>query len=144
MDRGDDACDAAAALGRYRRLLEADRPYAAHEALEAAWRSPTGLLSGDEVARALIQWAAAYVHRSRGHPEGARILRTRAQARLASVVADTAVRARWALLGVDLATLTARVQGWPEDPLVWPPAADVLRASEMRGPISPDPSAQRN
>jgi len=138
VGRGEEVSTAAAALRRYRCLLEANRPYAAHEALETLWRSPQSLLARDEVARALIQWAAAYVHRARGHPEGARTLRTRAQTRLETAAADATVRARWGLLGIDVAALAAAVRGWPEDPLLWPPATRVFAASASRAPRPTD------
>src|SRR5579875_542461 len=72
-------------------------PFGAHEALEAAWRRPGDPLRGDPIARALIQLAAAYVHRERGRPAGALRLLPRVRRAL-----DAAPDAWW---GLDLKLL---------------------------------------
>lgn len=115
------------AVAAYKACLAAGEPFEAHEALEVAWRDPEGPLGQDAVARALIQVAAAYVHLSRGHPDGARRLRSRARERLLSAVEsglDESGRARtvtrWERLGVDLPRVLGALRTWPEDPRAWP------------------------
>ena len=61
-------------------LLRDDRPFFAHEVLEAVWKA-TG--AGDrELWRGLAQLAVAMTHRQRGNVKGARALFARAAATL--------------------------------------------------------------
>jgi hypothetical protein len=75
-----------ASLDVGRRLFEAARFHAAHEAWEAGWRRT----SGDEkqVLQALVLWAAALHHHAHGKELGATRLLHRALERLAGVEDD--------------------------------------------------------
>lgn len=126
---GDDTWGRAqAAVRAYVRCLREGRPFEAHEALETAWREPGGPLASDDVAQGLIQLAAAYVHRARNHPDGARILRDRVLARLGRVKVAPGWSERlaiWRSLGVDLEVLVASLPNWREDPQGWPAPRDI-------------------
>jgi hypothetical protein len=68
------------ALERAQRLLDEDRPFHAHEILEAAWKAaPEG---ERELWRGLAQFAVGLTHARRGNPEGAARLLDRAALRL--------------------------------------------------------------
>ncbi|WP_370340148.1 DUF309 domain-containing protein [Catenulispora sp. MAP5-51] len=71
-----------AALAQAQRLLDADRPFHAHEVLEAVWKSASA--EEREMWRGLAQVAVGLTHLRRGNPVGARALLTRAADRLAS------------------------------------------------------------
>ncbi|SEG93271.1 hypothetical protein SAMN04489712_1384 [Thermomonospora echinospora] len=68
------------ALTEAQRLLDADRPFHAHEVLEAAWKSAPE--AERELWRGLAQVAVGLTHLRRGNPRGARALLTRAADRL--------------------------------------------------------------
>jgi predicted metal-dependent hydrolase len=68
------------ALEEAQRLLDADRPFHAHEVLEAAWKSAPE--AERELWRGLAQVAVGLTHIRRGNPRGARALLTRAADRL--------------------------------------------------------------
>ncbi|WP_119731355.1 DUF309 domain-containing protein [Thermomonospora amylolytica] len=70
----------AEALAEAQRLLDADRPFHAHEVLEAVWKSSPE--PERELWRGLAQVAVGLTHIRRGNPRGARALLTRAAARL--------------------------------------------------------------
>lgn len=76
------ARDPIAALAQAQRLLDADRPFHAHEVLEAVWKSASA--EEREMWRGLAQVAVGLTHLRRGNPVGARALLTRAADRLAS------------------------------------------------------------
>jgi hypothetical protein len=71
----------AEALAEAQRLLDADRPFHAHEVLEAAWKA------APEAERALwqglAQLAVGFTHIRRGNVQGARALLRRAADRIA-------------------------------------------------------------
>jgi hypothetical protein len=67
-------------LAEAQRLLDADRPFHAHEVLEAAWKSAPQ--AERELWRGLAQVAVGLTHIRRGNPRGARALLTRAADRL--------------------------------------------------------------
>ena len=106
-----------AALAEAQRLLDADRPFHAHEVLEAVWKSAPA--DEREMWRGLAQIAVGLTHLRRGNPAGARALLTRAADRLA---ADPALGARYGLdlaaLAADVRTISARIEQQAEDPLL--------------------------
>jgi predicted metal-dependent hydrolase len=68
------------ALAEAQRLLDADRPFHAHEVLEAVWKaSPDG---ERELWRGLAQVAVGLTHLRRGNAQGAEALLSRAAERL--------------------------------------------------------------
>lgn len=141
MEGNSDGWDRARiAVRAYAQCLRENRPFEAHEALEAAWRESGGPLVGDPLAQGLIQLAAAYVHRDRRHPDGARILYRRVCRRL-DLAANGPVWAitvaNWRDLGVDLETLRQGMGRWPGDPARWPDPQDIPGVSgpvPLRGP----------
>lgn len=70
----------AEALAEAQRLLDADRPFHAHEVLEAAWKSAEA--PERELWRGLAQVAVGITHLRRGNARGAKALLTRAADRL--------------------------------------------------------------
>jgi uncharacterized protein len=87
-DHQEAVVDAAAlppdrALEEAQRLLDAGRAFAAHEVLEAVWKSATG--PERALWRGLAQLAVALTHSARGNDTGARALLQRAADTLASV-----------------------------------------------------------
>ncbi|GAA4617765.1 DUF309 domain-containing protein [Actinoallomurus liliacearum] len=84
----DYAAEPAEALAEAQRLLDADRPFHAHEVLEAAWKA------APEAERALwqglAQLAVGFTHVRRGNARGACTLLRRAADRIAPYT-DTAV-----------------------------------------------------
>lgn len=76
------ASDPRGALEEAQRLLDADRPFHAHEVLEAVWKSAPD--REREMWRGLAQVAVGLTHLRRGNPVGARALLTRAADRLDS------------------------------------------------------------
>lgn len=92
-----------AALAEAQRLLDADRPFHAHEVLEAVWKSAD---PGErELWRGLAQLAVGLTHLRRGNPQGAVTLLTRAADRLASFLGGRP--ARTAPYGLDLTGVLA-------------------------------------
>ena len=71
----------AEALAEAQRLLDADRPFHAHEVLEAAWKSAPG--EERDLWQGLAQLAVACTHIRRGNARGARSLLARAADRIA-------------------------------------------------------------
>jgi hypothetical protein len=72
--------DPIAALTEAQRLLDADRPFHAHEVLEAVWKAAPD--SEREFWRALAQVAVGITHLRRGNRRGAQALLERAADRL--------------------------------------------------------------
>jgi uncharacterized protein len=68
------------ALAEAQWLLDADRPFHAHEVLEAVWKAAEE--PERELWRGLAQVAVGITHLRRGNPQGARALLTRAADRL--------------------------------------------------------------
>ncbi|MDN3354537.1 DUF309 domain-containing protein [Actinomadura sp. DC4] len=71
----------AEALSEAQRLLDADRPFHAHEVLEAAWKSAPE--AERELWQGLAQLAVGFTHVRRGNAQGARSLLGRAAGRIA-------------------------------------------------------------
>lgn len=69
------------AIAEAQRLLDADRPFHAHEVLEAVWKSAPP--EERELWRGLAQVAVGLTHLRRGNPKGAWTLLNRAADRLA-------------------------------------------------------------
>jgi uncharacterized protein len=96
------ARDPVAAVAEAQRLLDADRPFHAHEVLEAVWKSAPE--REREMWRGLAQVAVGLTHVRRGNPVGAHALLTRAADRLA---AEPGTGAPY---GLDLPRLVADVR----------------------------------
>lgn len=67
-------------LAEAQRLLDADRPFHAHEVLEAVWKASPE--PERELWRGLAQVAVGLTHIRRGNPRGARALLSRAADRI--------------------------------------------------------------
>lgn len=78
----DYAAAPAEALAEAQRLLDADRPFHAHEVLEAAWKSAPE--SDRELWQGLAQLAVGFTHVRRGNVQGAQALLRRAADRIAA------------------------------------------------------------
>ncbi|MEU6034389.1 DUF309 domain-containing protein [Actinomadura sp. NPDC047616] len=76
----------AEALTEAQRLLDADRPFHAHEVLEAAWKAAEE--PERELWRGLAQVAVGITHLRRGNTQGAKALLTRAADRLEPYASD--------------------------------------------------------
>ncbi len=76
----------AEALEQAQRLLDEDRPFHAHEVLEAAWKAAPE--AERELWRGLAQVAVGLTHVRRGNPRGARALLERAADRIEAHSAD--------------------------------------------------------
>jgi uncharacterized protein len=81
----DYAADPEEALAEAQRLLDADRPFHAHEVLEAAWKSAPE--PERELWQGLAQLAVGFTHVRRGNAPGARSLLRRAADRIAPYAA---------------------------------------------------------
>lgn len=92
------------ALVEAQRLLDADRPFHAHEVLEAVWKASPE--NEREMWRALAQVAVGITHLRRGNPRGAQALLSRAADRLDEYADDTH--------GVDIPRLTSDVRALAE------------------------------
>jgi predicted metal-dependent hydrolase len=91
------------ALAEAQRLLDADRPFHAHEVLESVWKAaPEG---ERELWRGLAQVAVGLTHVRRGNARGAQALLTRAADRLEPFRGDPA-----GPYGLDLPTLVRDVR----------------------------------
>jgi uncharacterized protein len=69
------------ALAEAQRLLDADRPFHAHEVLEAAWKAAPE--PERELWKGLAQLAVGFTHVRRGNAQGAESLLRRAAGRIA-------------------------------------------------------------
>lgn len=78
----DYAAAPAEALAEAQRLLDTDRPFHAHEVLEAAWKAAPE--TERELWQGLAQLAVGFTHVRRGNAEGARSLLRRAADRIAA------------------------------------------------------------
>ncbi|GAA3443527.1 DUF309 domain-containing protein [Planomonospora venezuelensis] len=76
----DYAPDAAEALAEARRLLGEERPFHAHEVLEARWK--TGPAEERELWQGLAQICVGLTHLQRGNPRGASALLARGADRI--------------------------------------------------------------
>jgi uncharacterized protein len=105
-----------AALAEAQRLLDEDRPFHAHEVLEAVWKSAPE--QERELWRGLAQLAVGFTHLRRGNPVGARALLARAVDRLA---AAPEVGTRYGLdlprLVADVRTIASCIEEQGVDPL---------------------------
>lgn len=81
------AADPERALAEAQRLLDADRPFHAHEVLEAVWKSAPD--EERDLWRGLAQVAVGLTHVRRGNPTGAEALLTRAADRLSAYMTTT-------------------------------------------------------
>ena len=70
------------ALGKARELIDAGRPFAAHEVLEARWKA--GPTEESDLWQGLAQVCVALTHAARGNQVGAERLFERAADRLAT------------------------------------------------------------
>jgi hypothetical protein len=77
----DYAAPPAEALAEAQRLLDTDRPFHAHEVLEAAWKSAPE--PERELWQGLAQLAVGFTHVRRGNAQGAQSLLRRAADRIA-------------------------------------------------------------
>ncbi len=96
-------------LEEAQRLLDAGRPFHAHEVFEDAWK--TGPAEQRQLWRGLAQLAVGLTHAARGNATGARALRERAAGHL-EAQAPVAV-----VLGVDAEGLAAWARGPAPDGL---------------------------
>jgi uncharacterized protein len=76
----DLALTAPATLGRAQRLIDAGRPFHAHEVLEARWKATTG--DERDLWRGLAQIAVGLTHAQRGNQRGAVTLLRRGAQRI--------------------------------------------------------------
>ncbi|WP_235834206.1 DUF309 domain-containing protein [Actinomadura logoneensis] len=91
-------------MAEAQRLLDSDRPFHAHEVLEAVWKASPE--NERELWRGLAQVAVGITHLRRGNPRGAQALLSRAADRLDEYANGTH--------GIDLARLTADVRSLAE------------------------------
>jgi uncharacterized protein len=77
----DYAAPPAEALAEAQRLIDADRPFHAHEVLEAVWKSAPE--AERDLWQGLAQLAVGFTHVRRGNARGARALLRRAADRIA-------------------------------------------------------------
>lgn len=94
----DYAAPPAEALAEAQRLLDADRPFHAHEVLEAVWKSSPE--AERDLWQGLAQLAVGFTHVRRGNARGAGALLRRAADRIAPYDEEPAY-------GIDVAGLTA-------------------------------------
>ncbi len=104
----DLALPPAAALREAQRLLDVDRPFAAHEVLESAWKAA----SPPERAlwQGLAQLAVGLTHAQRGNAAGAAALLRRGADRISAYAADAPYRVRVGPLCSAATALAARVE----------------------------------
>ena len=91
------------ALRKARELIDAGRPFAAHEVLEARWKA--GPAEEADLWQGLAQVCVALTHAARGNQVGAERLFERAGVRLAAFAST----GRWAY-GVDVAEAAAQAR----------------------------------
>jgi hypothetical protein len=106
----EPALPAAAALALAQQLIDAGRPFTAHEVLEALWKDTTG--AERELWRALAQLTVAVTHDLRGNDAGAATLRRRAAEHL-EPYAGTVPHG----IPVDALIRWARHSAHPDEPL---------------------------
>jgi uncharacterized protein len=98
----------AEALGLAQTLLDAGRPFQAHEVLEAVWKAAPA--DERDLWRGLAQLAVGVTHVARGNPVGAAALLRRAADRLTGYATRPAAE----IHGVDAAGLAAWSRNWAE------------------------------
>jgi uncharacterized protein len=124
------------ALVEAQRLLDADRPFHAHEVLEAVWKAAPD--SERELWRGLAQVAVGFTHIRRGNPRGARALLFRAADRLEPYDESP--------YGVDVAGIVQTVRALAERAEALAPDAPLwfsLSSSRSRPESSPSPQHER-
>lgn len=94
-------------LDEAQRLLDAGRPFHAHEVLEGTWK--TAPPDERDLWQGLAQLAVGVTHLARGNPVGAATLLRRGAARLRHYAADPPY-------GVDVAGLVAAAEALAADP----------------------------
>jgi hypothetical protein len=104
----EPALPAEDALAEAQRLLDAGRPFTAHEVLEAVWKQTEG--PERELWRGLAQLAVAITHELRGNDAGAAALRQRAANHLGAFAGTRPYG-----VAVD------RLRAWAEHPTGAPP-----------------------
>ncbi|GAA4379680.1 DUF309 domain-containing protein [Actinomadura sp. NPDC048032] len=97
----------AEALAEAQRLLDADRPFHAHEVLEAVWKSAPE--PERELWRGLAQVAVGVTHLRRGNARGAQALLSRAADRLVPYL-DAAP------YGIDVQGIVQRTRSLAKEP----------------------------
>ncbi|MHA6799590.1 DUF309 domain-containing protein [Bounagaea algeriensis] len=98
----------AESLREGQRLLTAQRPFHAHEVLEAAWKNASGSERG--LWKALAQLAVGLTHVRRGNPKGAASLLRRCSEGLHPYTADPPHGIRAAELTDHTAELATRIE----------------------------------
>lgn len=102
----------AAALAEAQRLIDAGRPFTAHEVLEAVWKETTGPQRA--LWRGLAQLAVGLTHQARGNRVGARALLRRGAETLAEVH------------GEPFGVCVDELRGWAESAAEDPAAAPAM------------------
>jgi hypothetical protein len=126
----DPALPPRAALDLAQRLLDENRPFHAHEVLEATWKAAPP--AERELWRGLAQLAVGLTHARRGNPAGAVTLLRRG--------ADRITSADWpASHGVDTATLAAAAHSLAEQ--IASDGTDVLPPGRLLPPLQ-DPATE--
>jgi uncharacterized protein len=104
----DPALPPGRALRLAQELLDAGRPFHAHEVLEAVWKAaPQG---ERELWRGLAQIAVGLTHLHRGNPRGAAALLRRGGQRVAGYAGDPPHQVPAAAISRDAAELAARIE----------------------------------
>ena len=101
------------ALAEAQQLLDADRPFHAHEVLEAVWKSAPE--PERELWRGLAQVAVGITHLRRGNARGAEALLSRAAERLVPYATD-------APYDIDVRGVVQRARGLAANPETGPVA----------------------
>lgn len=96
-------------LAEAQRLLDAGRPFHAHEVLEASWKAAPP--DERDLWQGLAQLAVGLTHRARGNATGAARLLRRGAARIRPYAGDPPY-------GVDVAALVATAEELAADPTV--------------------------
>jgi hypothetical protein len=94
-------------LAEAQRLLDAGRPFHAHEVLEGTWKAAPAQERG--LWQGLAQLAVGLTHRARGNPAGAATLLRRGAARISPYADDPPY-------GIDVAGLVATARALADDP----------------------------
>lgn len=94
-------------LAEAQRLIDAGRPFHAHEVLEGTWKAAPA--EERDLWQGLAQIAVGLTHRARGNPTGAATLLRRGAARISAYADDPPY-------GLDVAGLVAAVEALAADP----------------------------
>jgi hypothetical protein len=111
----------AESLVEAQRLLDAGRPFHAHEVLEGTWKAAPG--PERDLWQGLAQLAVGLTHRARGNAVGASTLLARGAARIAPYAGAPPY-------GIDVAGLVAAARTLADEPLV---ADEPPRSLDLRG-----------